>query len=358
MTYTRCGRGLPRSTMREPDRQHSPLVSVPAPRRMTLRRSATAEDPFAFAASVREGLAHAVKHLHCAWFYDEEGSRLFEEICALPEYYLTRAEERILRRHAGSIVSGLPERAELVELGSGSAAKTRILIEELLARNGHLRYVPIDIAHGMLERSSRALLEEYPLLEIHALAAEYQEGLEALAREAPTPRLVLWLGSNVGNFERPAAAQFLGRLAKHLLPGDRILVGIDLRKERETLERAYDDSLGVTARFNKNLLARINRELGGHFDLASFRHGARYDEHLGRIEMYLVSAKAQRVPITALGMEVEFAEGETIHTENSYKYSLEEIAELAQAAGLVPDQQWFDTRRAFSLNRFAPRPVT
>jgi len=307
------------------------------------------------ARAVREGLGATPKRLSCAFFYDELGSRLFEEICALPEYYLTRAEEEILERHAGEIVRELPQRVDLVELGSGSAAKTRHLIEELLRRQRALRYVPIDISREILVESSHALLDEHPRLEVVAIAAEYREGLRELDRLARGPKLVLWLGSNVGNFDRGEAARFLRDVGERLGPSDRFLVGIDLRKDRATLERAYDDAGGVTARFDLNLLERINRELGGRFDTRSFRHRATYDEAAGRVDIFLVSSRRQSVPIEALGLEVGFEAGETIHTESSYKYSLAEIDRLAEQAQLTVRRRWFDSGRRFALNLLAPR---
>jgi L-histidine N-alpha-methyltransferase len=322
--------------------------------RFTLLDAGTDTHPEEFARDVRAGLTANPKHLSCRYFYDREGSQLFEEICRLPEYYLTRAETEILRAHAPAIIDGMAERLTLVELGSGSAVKTRLLIEAALSHGGSLRYVPIDISTTMLEESCLGLLTDYPALQIVAVAGEYREGLRRLKAEPIRPKLVLWLGSNVGNFDRPQAADFLGQVRATLSSRDRLLVGIDLRKDRAVLERAYDDARGVTARFNANILVRINRELGGHFDLGRFRHRAVYDEAAGRIEMYLVSTSAQRVAIDALGLEAALAAGEAIHTENSYKYSPAEIQALAASAGLTVARQWFDAGRRFSLNLLAP----
>ncbi|HVS09274.1 MAG TPA: L-histidine N(alpha)-methyltransferase, partial [Planctomycetota bacterium] len=242
----------------------------------------------------------------------------------------------------------------LVELGSGSAAKTRSLIEARLERQGSLRYVPIDISREILLESSRALLAEHPRLEVVAIAAEYRDGLRELDRLARGPKLVLWLGSNVGNFDRGEAGRFLGDVGERLGPSDRFLVGIDLRKDRGTLERAYHDAGGFTARFDLNLLERINRELGGRFDTQSFRHRATYDEAAGRVDMHLVSLRRQSVPIEAIGLEVQFEEGETIHTESSYKYSLAEIDRLAERARLAVRRRWLDAQERFALNLLAP----
>ena len=279
---------------------------------------------------------------------------MFDEICQLPEYYLTRAEREILEARTGEIVAQLPTPLTLVELGSGSAAKTRLLIEALLSRQATLRYVPIDICRTMVEDSSLQLLTAYPGLEILAIAAEYHEGLRHLRALDADPKLILWLGSNAGNLDRSEAAHFLQEVHSTMKPSDFLQIGIDLRKDRAVLVRAYDDSQGVTADFNLNLLGRINRDLGGHFDLAAFQHRAVYNEGPGRIEIYLVSRKAQRVRIDRLHLEVALEAGEAIHTENSYKYSLAEIDALAASAGLRTAAQWLDAERRFSVSLLAP----
>ncbi len=331
------------------------MTTSVVPQRFTLVEHGQEMDLAAFARDVKAGLTGRPKRLPCRYFYDPEGSRLFEAICDLPEYYLPRAEREILHDRAAAIAARCPAGVVLVELGSGSSAKTRILIQALLRRQAALRYMPIDISRSMLEESSQGLLRDFPSLEVLAVAGEYRHGLEQLNGRGQGPRLILWLGSNIGNFDRSEATQFLARVRDLMTPTDLMLVGIDLRKDRAVLDRAYDDSRGVTARFNLNLLARINRELGGRFDLETFRHQASYNEKAGRIEMYLVSTRAQRVGIERLGLEVEFAEGEAIHTEDSYKYSVSEIEGLAAASGLCIDRQWFDSDRRFSLNLLARR---
>lgn len=320
-----------------------------------LRLLAKDSEPLAaeFAEAVREGLTGTPKRVPCRFFYDEEGSRLFEAICHLLEYDLTRVEGAILAARAPEIVAAVPGLATLAELGSGSAVKTRLLIEAILARRPTLRYVPVDISLSALEASAVGLLEDYPGLTITAYACEYAEGIARLARENGGAKLVLWLGSNVGNLERDAAAAFLRKLAGALAPIDRVLMGVDLRKDRRSLERAYDDAAGVTAQFNKNLLVRINRELGGHFDLARFKHRALYREDVGRVEMHLVSTRRQTVAIDRLGIEVPFEKGESIHTESSYKYSLPEIDALARASGMDVRARWLDERSRFSVNLLA-----
>ena len=325
-------------------------MTTPETKRFALLATGAEQRKADFAADVLQGLSAKKKMLSCRYFYDEVGSQLFEEICALPEYYLTRAEHAILQQNASAIVAHMPAGASLVELGSGSASKTRLLIEAALARNGLVRYIPIDISRSILEESARDLLRDYELLQVLAVAGEYQEGLAVLQREIEGPKAILWLGSNVGNFRRQEAVQFLGQVRQQMAEDDCLIMGGDLRKEAAVLERAYDDAAGVTARFNKNLLARINSQLGGHFDLDAFVHEAVYDEDEGQVGMYLVSLEEQRVAIDALELEVLFAAGECIHTENSYKYSTVEIDALARASGLELKEQWFDAEKRFSLN--------
>jgi dimethylhistidine N-methyltransferase len=303
-----------------------------------------------FADAVLEGLNSRSKTLPCRFFYDEAGSKLFEAICDLPEYYLTRSEREILTNHADKIVSGLPADLTLVELGSGSAVKTRLLIEALLKERDILRFTPIDISKSALEESSQDLLKHHPSLEILAVAGEYQDGIEALKEENSGPELILWLGSSIGNLTRSEARDFLHGIRDSMSDGDRLLVGIDLRKSASILEPAYDDAAGVTAAFNLNILNRINGELGGNFDLDAFRHLAVYDDVEGRVEMHLVSQTDQTVRIDALDREFSFVQDERIHTENSYKYALEEIDTLVEWTDLKLKGQWFDSEERFSLN--------
>jgi len=329
----------------------------PAAERYTLIDSNTAMDLDAFGAEVEAGLMAERKTLPCRFFYDEVGSELFEEICELSEYYLTRTEREILAAHADEIGRLFDTPITLAELGSGSASKTRLLIEALLRAHGGLRYVPVDISKTMLEASSLELLGCYEALEIRAIASEYEVGLRHLRRETDRPKLIAWLGSTIGNFAPAEAATFLGRVRGAMSPSDRCLVGIDLRKDRAVLESAYDDEAGVTARFNINLLERINRELGGEFRVDRFSHRAVWDEQAGRVEMHLVSGSDQRVPIRDLDLEIEFRSGESIHTESSFKYSQSEIYALAAEAGLLVERRWLDGRSFFSLNLLAPRPA-
>jgi dimethylhistidine N-methyltransferase len=315
--------------------------------------SSTASD---FAADVRTGLSATPKRLSCRWFYDREGSRLFEAICELPEYYLARSGREIMTAHREEVLASAPVGCSLLELGSGSSDKTAILIDDLLRRDGSLLYTAIDISRPALEDAGRALAARFPGLEFRGIAEEYEEGLRSLGRGRDRgPRLFLWLGSSIGNLDREQAWRFLEDVRRHFGARDRFLIGIDLRKDRGTLVSAYDDAKGVTARFNLNLLARINRELGGAFDLDAFRHVATYDDDLGRIQMHLASRCAQTVAIRALGASFRFDDGELIHTEDSYKYSLGEIEELGAASGFRVARQWLDAARWFSLSLFDPR---
>lgn len=308
----------------------------------------------AFTRDVREGLTSTPKYLSCHYFYDERGSALFEAICDLPEYYLTRAERQILESRAGEIAALFDGSVSLVELGSGSAVKTRLLIEALLRRQGALRYAPLDISRPALEQSALALLEDYEQLEVVGVIGLYEEGLAHLRRAIQGPRLVLWLGSSVGNFETAAAEGFLGEVAASMDAEDRLLIGMDLDKDRAVLERAYDDAQGVTAAFNLNLLARINRAFDGNFALGNFAHRAHYDQEKRRIEMHLESLKTQSVRLEALGLEVSFAAGERVHTENAHKYRQEDIEALLQGGSFALEHQYFDDAQRFSLNLARP----
>lgn len=307
-----------------------------------------------FAAEVEAGLTARAKRIPCRFLYDERGSLFFEEICGVEDYYLTRAEREILERRSREIAARFSRTITLAELGSGSAAKTRLLIEAFLRQHGALRYVPVDISRSILESSALDLLERYQALEVRAIAGEYREGLRHVEAQTDRPKLIAWLGSNVGNLEREDAAGFLSEMCGAMKDGDRLLIGIDLRKERAVLESAYDDAEGVTARFSLNLLERMNRELGASFETDAFRHRAVYRDDEGRVEIHLVSQREQRVAIAALDLEVQLAEGEGIHVENAYKYSPEEIDTLAANAGMRVDCRWLDTRGRLSLNLFAP----
>ncbi len=303
-----------------------------------------------FAKDVRTGLTVQPKTLPPKYFYDALGSQLFEAICLLPEYYPTRAEAEIFHRHAAEIVSQLPAPVGVVELGSGSSVKTRLLIEAILANQPELHYQPMDISASILQHSAEKLLGDYDRLRITGHVGDYTCGLDSIVRREGEHLLALFLGSNVGNYTPEESRALLKSIRSALRPGDGLLLGADLKKSPDVLIPAYSDPLGVTAVFNLNVLARINRELGGTFDLKNFQHRAVFNEDAGRIEMHLVSRVAQTVNIRALDLRVEFQTGETIHTENSYKYDLPQLATLAEATGFQPVNTWFDDERRFSCN--------
>lgn len=308
-------------------------------------------DPRAgFAEDVRLGLTSDPKRLSPKYFYDELGSLLFEAICLLPEYYLTRAENEIIERYAEEIVNSIPGNKTLLEMGSGSASKTRLIIEALLKNQPALRFMPVDISASVLESSSRILLQSYPQLRIEAYAADYFDALTELAKKQRGRTLALFLGSNISNFGLTEAPRFLRALRGVLQRGDALLLGADLRKNPKILEPAYDDALGITAAFNLNLLARVNRELGGNFELRSFKHHAFYNEEIGRVEIHIECTRPQTVTIAALGLTVEFNAGDRIHTENSYKYDLSGIEQLAAQTGFKRARTWLDSRERFSSN--------
>ncbi len=300
-----------------------------------------------FARHVQEGLAGKNKRLDPKYFYDECGSRLFEEICRQPEYYPTRTETSILREQADEIINAAGDgKIVLVEFGSGSSIKTKILIKEILANQGSLHYFPIDISLSALLEASTSLEREFSGLKVRQVHSDYAAGMDHIEK-AEGRKVILFLGSTIGNFEPEDAQAFLSDATAKMDVRDLLLVGFDLQKDAETLNSAYNDRKGATARFNLNILARINSELGGEFDLAGFDHRAFYNKEKGRIEMHLVSKKSQDVRVKHAG-RFHFARGESIHTENSYKYTTRQIEELAQKAGLqvrrdfTDEQQWFD----------------
>ena len=295
------------------------------------------------AADVRSGLAAPRKTLPSKYLYDAVGSALFEAITELPEYGLTRAEERILDRHAGRLAERLPRGIAVAELGAGSGRKTVRLLDALLARQRTVSYAAIDLS-GAAQESCRLLVGSRPGVRFRSIEAPYLEGLALLeqAREPATPLLLLFLGSSIGNFGAEEQVEFLSRVRSALRPGDALLLGADLKKPVERLLAAYDDPLGITAAFNLNLLARINRELGGDFDLAGFRHEARWSEGWSRIEMHLRSVREQVVTIPGADLRVGLREGETIWTESSHKFTPADLRALAAATGYTCAAEWTD----------------
>lgn len=320
---------------------------------MILRQAVTADPSSEFAAEVREGLLRpGQKELPSKYLYDEVGSALFEVISALPEYGLTRADQRLLRENAGAIVARLESPVLVAELGSGSGKKTRYLLEAL-DRRQQTRYCPIEISHAALTMCAREL-GDIEHISIVGFEREYLDGLVEVAdnRRTGEQLLVLFLGSTIGNFDRPADVKFLRAVRRILEPGDALLLGTDLIKPTPQMLDAYDDSLGVTAAFNLNLLGRINRELGGNFVLPHFEHEARFNPETRSIEMHLRSARRQNVSIARAGLTVTFREGETIWTESSHKYSRPELLQLAMAASFRWDAQWMDEEWPFAETLF------
>lgn len=303
-----------------------------------------------FAEDVRAGLSAPAKRLPSKYFYDELGSALFDAITLLPEYYLTRAETEILREWGWEMVRALGNPIEFIELGSGSAVKTRILIDEALRVQRTLRYSPIDISGEALRASAAALVESYPALSVTAYAADYFSILGSAALKRTGRVLAMFMGSNIGNYEPQQGRELLQGLGASLKPGDGLLLGVDLKKDPAMLELAYDDPTGVTAAFNLNMLARMNRELGAHFDLRDFVHIAAYDAKEGCVRSYLETQRAHDVAIDRAGMTVSFAQGERIHTESSYKYSMADIAALAEQTGYALERSWQDSKERFSVN--------
>lgn len=294
-------------------------------------------------AEVLRGLSGSPRRLPCKYLYDREGSALFEEICGTDAYYITRTETEILSRHAAQIADALRPTQVLVEFGSGSGKKTRVILGAL---QGLRAYMPVEINAEVLQTSVRQLRAEFPRLQYRPVAADYTRPLD-LPIQADQPMTVFFPGSTLGNFARPKAQHFLAQLTAALPAGSGMLVGVDTKKDPAVLTRAYNDPQGITAAFNLNILARLNRDLDADFDLAGFRHHAYYNPVDGRIESYLVSLTRQTVRI---GDErFRFARGEPIHTEYSCKYSVEEFCALARQAGFEPREVWTDAREWFAV---------
>jgi L-histidine N-alpha-methyltransferase len=304
-------------------------------------------------ADVRDGLSRRPRELSPKYFYDERGSQLFEEITRLPEYYLTRAEREILRARAWQIVE-LTGAHTLVELGAGSAAKTRILLAAMRQRVDAVTYVPIDVSEEFLAQTHDALEEEFPWLRVEPVIADMSVAID-LPPVVDSPVLFAFLGSTIGNFDAPSAVALLRRIADHMRPNDRLLLGTDLRKDPRLLDAAYNDSQGVTAEFNRNMLRVLNAELGADFAPERFEHRAFYNEIEHRIEMHLHAMGAQTVHIPGLP-NVSFADGEGIRTELSYKYDRCAVEGMAAGAGLSLSDWFVDTQGRFALSILEPTP--
>jgi dimethylhistidine N-methyltransferase len=298
-----------------------------------------------FLEEVLAGLRQPVKRLPSKYFYDERGSQLFDDICELPEYYPTRTEMALLRDISADVAALVGEGATLIEFGSGSSTKIRILLDALVSP---LAYVPVDISREHLLMSAKGLAGNYPDLRVVPVCADYTQPFEVPQIDGEKVRAGFFPGSTIGNFTRSEAISFLQAAATDLGHNNGLLIGVDLRKDVETLHAAYNDSAGVTAAFNLNLLHRINREIGGDFDIDSFAHDARWVPEFGRIEMHLVSVCAQTVSIG--GESFEFKSGESIHTEDSRKYDVEGFKDLAREAGWNSIDCWTDPDDLFSIH--------
>jgi L-histidine N-alpha-methyltransferase len=303
------------------------------------------------AVEVLNGLTEHPKTLSPWLFYDQAGSQLFEEITELPEYYVTRTERNILAEHADEIVTAAAGGRDLsmIELGAGTATKTGLLLSAAVGLQGSVTYYPIDVSETALEEARNRLEAELPEVTVEPIVADYTEGLRQNGASHTGRKLVLYIGSSIGNFSPTEAIEVLRGVRAQLLPGDSLLLGTDMVKDVDTLLAAYDDAAGVTARFNLNVLVRINRELDANFHPSLFRHRARWNERHSRIEMHLESLLPQKIALRALDMEVRFARGETIHTENSYKFTDERVVALLTRAGFKLRQQWTDPNHWFTV---------
>lgn len=302
-----------------------------------------------FARDVSEGLKATPKYLPSRYFYDAQGDRLFQKIMAMPEYYLTRAEYEIFEGQSEAILQAIQPKGKinLVELGAGDGYKTKVLLRHMLQEKVDFTYYPVDISQNVLDILRKDLSQSLPQLAVHGLNCEYFEALKQLDHLDDSPRVLLFLGGNIGNFTAERARRFYSELSAHLRPGDRILSGIDLKKDPRVILRAYNDEAGITRAFNLNLLERINRELGGDFRLENFEHFPNYDPVSGECRSYLISKVDQEVQIEALNQKFYFARSEPIHTEISKKYSRAEIEELAVNTGFRAARHFVDQREYF-----------
>ena len=314
-------------------------------------------------------LASKNKYLSPKYLYDKVGSQLFEQICIQPEYYLTRTEASILSKYAPVISKLLGNNIHIIELGSGSSSKTAILLSHFSSQKKRIYYFPIDISSTILAESAQRLKSQFPKASIVGIASDYNMGIERAAAECKVAekvkkknnnddisytKLVLFLGSSIGNFELIEARSLLRSVRQRLNASDFLLVGFDLQKDESVLNAAYNDKAGITAKFNLNLLARINRELGGNFELEKFEHYAFYNHEQHRMEMHLISKIDQQLNIGALGKTFSLKKGESIHTENSYKYSVNQIAALAEDCGFGIEKNFTDKKRWFNLALLSP----
>jgi len=303
-----------------------------------------------FAEDVRQGLSDHPKYLPSRYFYDEKGDELFQQIMAMPEYYLTDAEFEVFSMQKVELIkefNGHQQHFNLVEFGAGDGFKTKILLEELMREQANFTYVPIDISSNVLDQLEKNLSLTHTGLDIDPIVGEYFQALENLSHRDQTPKVILFLGSNIGNFLYDAARKFLNDVADRMNAKDKMLIGVDLKKDPQIILNAYNDPAGITKSFNLNLLNRINRELGGNFDLTQFKHWATYNPMNGEARSYLVSMKSQEVYIEALEASFKFDFWEPIYTEVSRKYDVAELEKLAKEAGFRVRHHFFDCKHYF-----------
>ena len=319
-------------------------------KRLRIERLVTVNERVTFDAGsdVIQGLTQTPKTLPTRYLYDDRGSELFEQICELPEYYLTRTETKILQQYASEIAR-ITGPCELVELGSGSSTKTRIILDAYQQLGYPMLYVPIDVSAGILESSARQLLADYPSLQVHALAGTYELALAKILPSELPSRIIGFIGSSLGNLTPQESDVFISQITNALQVGEYFLLGVDLQKPKDILEPAYDDSQGVSAAFNLNILEHLNQLFEGNFDMTQFEHWSFYNETENQIESYLRSLRSQSVELRALNLTVNFAPGETIHTEISRKFDLNIIQQQLTAQGLVPLNVWTDPNQWFGL---------
>jgi dimethylhistidine N-methyltransferase len=304
-----------------------------------------------FAADISKGLRRIPKSLSSKYFYDSTGSRLFQQIMELPEYYLTRTETTIFQTQRQEIIYAFlrnKSNFNLIDLGAGDAAKTKILLRDLLLKKAAFRYVPVDISEAALQELQLELQQQLPQLAVQTVAADYFTALDWVHKTIPARQVVLFLGSNIGNFKAKAIKAFMLNLRTYLQPGDQILMGFDLQKDPHLIRQAYDDAAGITAAFNYNLLHRINAEFNGNFNLEHFKHFAEYNPVTGDMKSYVMSTVVQKVYLADLQQEFSFAAWEPIHTETSHKFSLMEIKLLAKASGLQMNEVFTDEKHYFA----------
>jgi L-histidine Nalpha-methyltransferase len=301
------------------------------------------------ADDVLRGLTNSPKTLSPKLFYDAAGSELFDRITELPEYYPTETERSIFRQHAREMLEEAGDCSSVVELGAGSASKTVLILQALLQRRADAAYYPVDVSAAALDACSERLHHLLPSLRVISKVLDFTHGTPQF-RQLPGRKLFLFIGSSIGNFEPLEAGLFLKQVRSSMNQGDALLLGTDMRKSPDVLIPAYDDPAGITARFNKNVLVRMNRELGADFDLESFRHRIVWNDVLSRIEMHLESVCEQEVYISALGVELHFGKGETIHTENSYKFTMPMVRSIAQNGGFQLEKTWSDPKGWFTVH--------